>query len=146
MSASQTEFWVIKKMELDNNLYVKKESKDRFIEESILSNVSEEDKDSIRPKVHKIAENYIGKDLEALSILYHAAKQGKEKLEYFIKSLNFHYDALFHRIPIGWRRRGGYYKDFENEKFFAKCFEELGCYGEYISKGPEYLNEFGEEE
>jgi len=82
-------------MSIEECFELKKENRVRFIEKNIVEKLPENERELAETRAIKLADNYVGVDVNALSILSYAAVQGRfgefaEKLEkHYRKSLSY---------------------------------------------------------
>jgi hypothetical protein len=109
----------MKKKIKESDFLVKKEKREKFIDDYILNeNIVE------KKVIEDLVSDYAGQDLNALCVLAHAAKKG-ELMRYVFK-LQKHYDDNLRFIDPVSRKVCFTKTSLFAESFFSDCYEELG--------------------
>jgi len=116
--------WEFEKMSLDEFFEIAEENRVAFIEENILGKLPEDIRESVKPRVLKIVNDYVGRDLDALSILAYAAERGM--FEEFAKKLEENYKENLCYVHPEARRIIELGGTFRTEHFILDCYKEMG--------------------
>ncbi|MFA5176361.1 MAG: hypothetical protein WC413_03845 [Candidatus Nanoarchaeia archaeon] len=109
------------------NSYFEIEGKDKreeAIKKLILDNMCQKEAAGLQERIFKIVECFEGRDLDALSVLIHAAEQGKT--EEFLKELESHYKDNLQYIHPEARRMITIPGAVRAERFILDLYEKLG--------------------
>jgi len=96
----------------------------KFIEKQIVGPLPGELKDSARQRTKKIVNDYLGRDVDALSVLKYAAERGR--FEEFAKKLEAHYQKSLQYVDPMSRIKVVTPGAKAAETFFLDCYRELG--------------------
>lgn len=105
-------------MSTENHFQVPKEKRESFVEGKIITILPSEERAVSRERVKEIVINYEGQDVNALSVLSYAAKQGRFD-EFAAELERFHQENLQFVHPEARRVHSG------TETFFLKCYTSL---------------------
>ena len=111
-------------MNLDTCFIVEEEARTAFVDDNIVGKLPAAVRKSAKERSTKIVNDYVGQDLNALSVLAYAAERGRfdefaEKLErYYQKNLNYvHPEA---------RKIASHPEAVRAEEFFLDCYKAMG--------------------
>jgi len=110
-------------MNKDEISQVLEEGRKHFIEESILSRLPEDQRDSANQRATKIINDYLGREVDTLSVLAYAAEQGR--FEEFATKLEGHYKENLQYVHPSARRLGSIPGARRAEVFFLDCYQAL---------------------
>ena len=111
-------------MSIDTCFQVPKEARTTFIEKNIAGKLSLAVRDSAIQRATKIVNNYVGLDLNALSVLAYAAERGK--FDEFANKLEEHYKSSLTYVHPEARRVAQIPGAFRAELFFLECYKDMG--------------------
>ena len=106
-------------MTLDGFFMVSDEQKTAFINDNIVANVSEDERDSVRQRATQIVGNYVGRDADVLSVLGYAIQRGS--FDEFAQKLEDNYRSDIMYVHPDARRSHPRIDDF-----FIECYTSLG--------------------
>ncbi|HJX05537.1 MAG TPA: hypothetical protein VJ461_02420 [Candidatus Nanoarchaeia archaeon] len=110
-------------MSLDEFFEVTEEGRITFIEKNILGKLPEDIRESVKPRVLKIVNDYVGRDGDALSVLAYAAERGR--FEEFAKKLEENYKENLCYVHPEARRILELGGAFRTEQFILDCYKEM---------------------
>ena len=87
------------------------------------ANLPEEKRKDVRLRASVIAENFVGTDLDALSILGYAAERGR--FDEFAEKLEKHYDWNLKYVHPAARRIRAIPGAIRATQFFLQCYHEM---------------------
>jgi len=97
-----------------------------FILNNILAHLPFERRFDAKGRAYAIAQGYWGRDLEALSILSWAARDGHETLDDYCKKLDEHWNAsCLYEIEVRYRCDSRKPQVAQTDVFFAICYRDL---------------------
>jgi hypothetical protein len=111
-------------MGIEDNFQVDEKERIRFIDENIVARLSEEKRDSARQRATQIVKDYVGRDVDALSVLAYAAERGN--FDEFAGRLEAHYKENLHYVHPEARRCAKVPGAVRAEVFFLDCYKEMG--------------------
>jgi hypothetical protein len=103
---------------------VRKDKRDLFIDDTILAKLPEEKRNSAKDISIKIINDYVGQDLNALSVLAYAAKDGR--FDEFVEKLETHYQKILKYVHPEARKLANVPGAVRTENFFLECYKSLG--------------------
>ncbi|MCU0642479.1 MAG: hypothetical protein MUF61_02785, partial [archaeon] len=109
---------------LDSFFEVPEKDKNRFIDENVAAHVPEEKRAEVKDRTLRIVGNYMGCDIDALSILGYAAERGK--FEEYATKLEVHYTENLQFVHPQLRIRPNIPGAQRANAFFVNCYHELG--------------------
>ena len=111
-------------MAIEECFELKKEARIGFIEKNIVGKLPERERELAETRVIGIADNYVGVDVNALSILAYAAEQ--EKFGEFAEKLEKHYNESLSFVHPKARKVARIPGAVRANNFFIQCYEDLG--------------------
>jgi hypothetical protein len=111
-------------IDIKNCFDIKKDVRNDFIEKNIVAKLPEKVRESARQKAKKIADNYVGRDLDALSVLAYSAE--RERFEEFVEKLELHYKESLQYVHPEARRIAEIPGVIRAETFFLNCYKGMG--------------------
>jgi transposase len=110
--------------DLEDCFQIDKEARTSFIEKSILGKLSSAERVALENRIKGIVTNYVGQDLNALSVLAYAAERGR--ITEFIEKLEKHYEDSLRYVHPEARKLAAVPGAVRAEKFFVDCYKGLG--------------------
>jgi len=111
-------------MGLDACFEIEAEKRVAFINDKIVVKLPNDIKERARETANKIVNNYVGRDMDALSILFYAAEQGR--FDEFADRLEKHYKESFQFVHPEARRVADVPLARVAQGFFLRCYQDLG--------------------
>jgi len=111
-------------MSIDNCFEVSEKARIAFIDANIVLHLPNEEQAEARKRAIKIVESFVGRDVDAISVLGYAAERGKFK-EYAEK-LEQHYEENMKYVHPEARRISQIPGAVRAERFFLNCYHEMG--------------------
>ena len=111
-------------MALEDCFEIGTEVRERFITGNILTKVPEEEREGVGVRTRTIVENYVGLDIDVLSILTYAVERGV--FDTYAQKLEKHYEESLAFVHPEGRRSQEIPGAFRAHQFFLRCYEELG--------------------
>jgi hypothetical protein len=111
-------------MSLDTCFEIEEKNRITIIDKNIVSKLPEEEKEDAKTRAIDIINNYVGRDVDAISVLMYAAEKGRFK-EYAEK-LEKHYQESLQFVHPEARRVGQMPGSVRAEMFFLDCYKEMG--------------------
>lgn len=102
---------------------IAEEQRAAFIDNNIIANLHEDDKEAARERTKRIVNNYEGRDVDALSVLAYAAEQGR--FDEFAGKLEEHYRDSLEYVHPNARKVARIPGAVRAEVFFTDCYIEL---------------------
>jgi|SRR3989344_2502682 len=117
-------------MSIDKKFEVPKPAREIFIKQNIADKLPEEQRKSASSRANKIADNYVGRDLDALSVMGYAAEQGK--FEDFAARLEKQLTENLQYTHPEARQNQHVPSAARADRFFLACYTELGVQRKYV--------------
>ena len=113
-----------RKMSIDTLFIVPEEVRTTFIDEKIVGKLPKEVRESAKTRATQIVNNYVGQDINALSVLSYAAERGK--FDEFAEKLEKHYQENLLFVHPEARRIAKVPGSVRAERFFLECYISMG--------------------
>ncbi len=111
-------------MSLDKYFMIPKEKRTAFIDDNIVGRLPEVYRESAKERATRIVNDYVGQDMNALSVLVYAVERGR--FDEFADKLEEHYNESLKYIHPKIRRLSVVPGARRAEAFFIDCYESMG--------------------
>jgi predicted unusual protein kinase regulating ubiquinone biosynthesis (AarF/ABC1/UbiB family) len=111
-------------MSIDTCFMVPEEARTAFIDKNIVGRLPEDIRESAKSRATKIVTDYVGQDLNALSVLAYAAERGR--FGEFAGKLEEHYQESLQYVHPEARRIAQIPGAVRAERFFLDCYKSMG--------------------
>ncbi len=111
-------------MSLEASFLVSEKKRTTFIDNKIIGKLPKDSRENAKKRAAKIVTDYVGQDINALSVLAYAAEQGK--FEEFAQKLEQHYQDNLQDVHPEARNNARIPGAVRTEKFFSDCYKSLG--------------------
>jgi predicted unusual protein kinase regulating ubiquinone biosynthesis (AarF/ABC1/UbiB family) len=111
-------------MSLDTCFIVPEEARTAFIDDNIVGKLPEDSRESAKDKAIRIVNDYVGQDLNALSVLAYATERGR--FDEFVEKLEGHYQESLQYVHPEARRIARVPGAVRAEAFFLNCYKSMG--------------------
>ena len=111
-------------MSIDTCFIVPEEARIAFIDDNIIGKLPEDSRESAKDRATKIVNDYVGQDLNALSVLAYASERGR--FDEFAERLEGHYQESLQYVHPEARRIAQVPGAVRAEAFFLDCYNSIG--------------------
>lgn len=110
-------------MSIDTYFMISEEERIAFIDKNIVEKLPEDVREGVKIRATKIVTDYIGQDVNALSVLAYAAERGR--FDEFARKLEGHYQENLQYVHPEARRIGQVPGAVRAEIFFLDCYKSM---------------------
>ena len=111
-------------MNLDTCFIVEEEARTAFVDDNIVGKLPAAIRKSAKERSTKIVNDYVGQDLNALSVLAYAAERGR--FDEFAEKLERHYQKNLNYVHPEARKIASHPGAVRAEEFFLDCYKAMG--------------------
>ncbi len=109
---------------VDSDFQVSQDKRGPFLRDNILAHLPSHARDAANQRAVRIVDNYVGQDLNALSVLAYAAEKGR--FDEFAARLEGHFHNSLQYVHPRARRLPDIPGAVRAEMFFVGCYKDLG--------------------
>ena len=110
-------------MTLEDCFEIEESMRTDLINKHILAHLPEESRQAVKQRAIRIVENFVGQDVNALSVLIYAAERGK--FDEYAQRLEEHFRESLQYVHPEARRIAQVPGAVRAEVFFINCYKEL---------------------